>query len=205
MSFSKAVRFRNSCNKTRQHRLPQCDLTTHTSTISFPASRVLQLAERARAAVRPHGGQTHRQGRATHGLQRRPVLRLRGRTVSGLAGCRTVHDSGLKVGLQVLLVFSRDGQVIRNIKSQPGYMQVVLKGKQSTPDNTMVFPPSGVIPFHGFTMYGKETLCGVVQLCAVTLKVVPTFTWRCLTAVSPTVLFPVGFHRVKYEGGLIST
>lgn len=33
-------------------------------------------------------------------------------------------------------------------------MQVAVKGKQST-ENTLAFPPSGVIPFHGFTMYGE--------------------------------------------------
>lgn len=34
-------------------------------------------------------------------------------------------------------------------------MQTVIKGKPATPENTLIFPPSGVIPFHGFTMYGE--------------------------------------------------
>ncbi|GJQ86471.1 hypothetical protein Trydic_g10377 [Trypoxylus dichotomus] len=54
---------------------------------------------------------------------------------------------------QVMLCFSRDNTIIRSLKNQPGYMQVILKGKQATAENTITFPPSGVIPFHGFTMY----------------------------------------------------
>ncbi|XP_065158492.1 TBC1 domain family member 19 [Atheta coriaria] len=54
---------------------------------------------------------------------------------------------------QVMLCFMRDSQILKHISSQPGYMQVILKGKQPTTDNTMTFPPSGVIPFHGFSMY----------------------------------------------------
>jgi hypothetical protein len=55
---------------------------------------------------------------------------------------------------QVLLCFSRDGDVLKDLSTQPGFMQVVIKGKQSNTENTIIFPPSGVIPFHGFTMYG---------------------------------------------------
>lgn len=54
---------------------------------------------------------------------------------------------------QVMLCFSRDSEIMNLIPSQ-AYMQVTLKGKQIARDTTMVFPPSGVIPFHGFTMYG---------------------------------------------------
>ncbi|XP_022901539.1 TBC1 domain family member 19 [Onthophagus taurus] len=54
---------------------------------------------------------------------------------------------------QVMLCFSRDTCIIKHLKNQPGYMQVVLKNKPHTPENIMAFPPSGVIPFHGFTMY----------------------------------------------------
>lgn len=53
---------------------------------------------------------------------------------------------------QVMLCFSRDSEIMNLIPSQ-AYMQVTLKGKQIR-DTTMVFPPSGIIPFHGFTMYG---------------------------------------------------
>ncbi|XP_018579014.1 TBC1 domain family member 19 [Anoplophora glabripennis] len=54
---------------------------------------------------------------------------------------------------QVMLCFSRDGDILKQLPSQPAFMQVVVKGKQNQPESTMVFPPSGVIPFHGFTMY----------------------------------------------------
>ncbi|KAB0800144.1 hypothetical protein PPYR_08024 [Photinus pyralis] len=54
---------------------------------------------------------------------------------------------------QVLLCFSRDPEVLKLLPYKPGYMQVVLKGKSSVPESTLTFPPSGVIPFHGFTMY----------------------------------------------------
>lgn len=55
-----------------------------------------------------------------------------------------------------MLCFSRDSDILLGLHRKPGYMQVVLKGKQPSPENTVIFPPSGVIPFHGFTMYGKE-------------------------------------------------
>lgn len=53
-----------------------------------------------------------------------------------------------------MLCFSRDAEILKMIPGQPAFMQVVLKGTKSTTDNNIVFPPSGVIPFHGFTMYG---------------------------------------------------
>lgn len=56
---------------------------------------------------------------------------------------------------QVMLCFSRDSEILKDLSTQPGFMQVVIKGKQTTNENTIIFPPSGVIPFHGFTMYGK--------------------------------------------------
>ncbi|XP_049825872.1 TBC1 domain family member 19 [Aethina tumida] len=54
---------------------------------------------------------------------------------------------------QIMLCFSRDAEILKMIPGQPAFMQVVLKGTKSTTDNNIVFPPSGVIPFHGFTMY----------------------------------------------------
>ncbi|CAH1159529.1 unnamed protein product [Phaedon cochleariae] len=54
---------------------------------------------------------------------------------------------------QVMLCFSRDSEVLKSLSSQPAFMQVAVKGKQNCPENTITFPPSGVIPFHGFTMY----------------------------------------------------
>lgn len=63
--------------------------------------------------------------------------------------------SDLNQFFQVMLCFSRDSEIMNLIPSQ-AYMQVTLKGKQIARDSTMVFPPSGVIPFHGFTMYGTS-------------------------------------------------
>ncbi|XP_072384217.1 TBC1 domain family member 19 [Diabrotica undecimpunctata] len=57
---------------------------------------------------------------------------------------------------QVMLCFSRDSEILKNLPTQPAFMQVVIKGKTGTPESTnttIVFPPSGVIPFHGFSMY----------------------------------------------------
>lgn len=57
--------------------------------------------------------------------------------------------------LQVLLCFSRDHEILKSLPNQTTFMQVPVKGKQSSTENTIAFPPSGVIPFHGFTMYCK--------------------------------------------------
>ncbi|KAG5867498.1 hypothetical protein JTB14_015973 [Gonioctena quinquepunctata] len=54
---------------------------------------------------------------------------------------------------QVMLCFSRDSDILKNLSGQPAFMQVAVKGRQNASENTIVFPPSGVIPFHGFTMY----------------------------------------------------
>ncbi|VEN40229.1 unnamed protein product [Callosobruchus maculatus] len=54
---------------------------------------------------------------------------------------------------QVMLCFSRDSDILRRLPNQPAFMQVFVKGKQNTQEGSIVFPPSGVIPFHGFTMY----------------------------------------------------
>lgn len=56
---------------------------------------------------------------------------------------------------QVMLCFSRDSEVQSILKSVLGApMSTTIKGKQLGVDCTINFPPSGVIPFHGFTMYG---------------------------------------------------
>lgn len=57
--------------------------------------------------------------------------------------------------LQIMLCFSRDSDILQYLDDCSNYMQVVLKGKPPAPENTLTFPPNGVIPFHGFTMYGK--------------------------------------------------
>jgi len=55
-----------------------------------------------------------------------------------------------------MLCFSRDTEVLsvfNNSAANP--VHAVLKNKPATVQYTVAFPPSGVIPFHGFTMYGK--------------------------------------------------
>ncbi|XP_014219332.1 TBC1 domain family member 19 [Copidosoma floridanum] len=58
---------------------------------------------------------------------------------------------------KTMLSFSRDSEVLAPVttdKSAGGLViHAVLQGKPATLENTLVFPPSGVIPFHGFTMY----------------------------------------------------
>ncbi|CAB3382765.1 Hypothetical predicted protein [Cloeon dipterum] len=55
---------------------------------------------------------------------------------------------------QIMLCFSRDTEVLKifnNSSSTP--VTGLLKGKNPSFENSIVFPPSGVIPFHGFSMY----------------------------------------------------
>ncbi|CAB0037149.1 unnamed protein product [Trichogramma brassicae] len=58
---------------------------------------------------------------------------------------------------KTMLSFSRDSEVLPSVtrdKCAGGQViHAVLQGKPATLENTLVFPPSGVIPFHGFTMY----------------------------------------------------
>ncbi|RZF48656.1 hypothetical protein LSTR_LSTR010746 [Laodelphax striatellus] len=55
---------------------------------------------------------------------------------------------------QVLLCFSRDTEILSVYNHSCGSpIHGVLKSRPATLENTVVYPPSGVIPFHGFTMY----------------------------------------------------
>ncbi|KYN05871.1 TBC1 domain family member 19 [Cyphomyrmex costatus] len=58
---------------------------------------------------------------------------------------------------KTMLCFSRDSEILAPVttdRSAGGQViHAVLQGKPATLENTLVFPPSGVIPFHGFTMY----------------------------------------------------
>ncbi|XP_015123054.1 TBC1 domain family member 19 [Diachasma alloeum] len=58
---------------------------------------------------------------------------------------------------KTMLCFSRDSEVLAPVttdRSAGGQViHAVLQGKPAALENTLVFPPSGVIPFHGFTMY----------------------------------------------------
>ncbi|XP_076681352.1 TBC1 domain family member 19 [Andrena cerasifolii] len=58
---------------------------------------------------------------------------------------------------KTMLCFSRDSEVLAPVTTDTSaggqVIHAVLQGKPATLENTLVFPPSGVIPFHGFTMY----------------------------------------------------
>ncbi|KAG6463712.1 hypothetical protein O3G_MSEX014036 [Manduca sexta] len=55
---------------------------------------------------------------------------------------------------QVMLCFSRDCEIMQHLKGSIGNpLNVTIKGKQTSAESVTVFPPSGIIPFHGFTMY----------------------------------------------------
>lgn len=55
---------------------------------------------------------------------------------------------------QVMLCFSRDREVLQLLKGIIGNpLTVTIKGKQTSADSVTLFPPSGIIPFHGFSMY----------------------------------------------------
>ena len=56
--------------------------------------------------------------------------------------------------MQVILVFSRDTSVLQRYQgscSSPA--RATLRGKTTSLENTVIYPPNGVIPFHGFSMY----------------------------------------------------
>uniref|UniRef100_A0A1B6D6P0 Rab-GAP TBC domain-containing protein n=2 Tax=Clastoptera arizonana TaxID=38151 RepID=A0A1B6D6P0_9HEMI len=55
---------------------------------------------------------------------------------------------------QVMLCFSRDTDILSMFNhSSSSPIHGVLKGRPANVENRVIYPPSGVIPFHGFTMY----------------------------------------------------
>ncbi|KAG5345590.1 TBC19 protein, partial [Acromyrmex charruanus] len=58
---------------------------------------------------------------------------------------------------KTMLCFSRDSEILAPVTTDRSagsqVIHAVLQGKPATLENTLVFPPSGIIPFHGFTMY----------------------------------------------------
>ncbi|KAK3912118.1 TBC1 domain family member 19 [Frankliniella fusca] len=55
---------------------------------------------------------------------------------------------------QVMLCFSRDTEILSVFNhSSASPINAILKSKPPSAENTVIYPPSGVIPFHGFTMY----------------------------------------------------
>ena len=55
---------------------------------------------------------------------------------------------------QALLIFSRDTQVLKHFRSSSSTpAKSYIRGKLGMEDFAVVYPPNGVIPFHGFSMY----------------------------------------------------
>jgi len=63
---------------------------------------------------------------------------------------------------KTMLCFSRDSEVLAPVTTDASaggqVIHAVLQGRPANLENTLVFPPSGVTPFHGFTMYGTAKL-----------------------------------------------
>ena len=58
--------------------------------------------------------------------------------------------------VQVLLPFSRDTHLLELTKtsiSTPA--KSFIRGKLGMPEYSVIYPPSGIIPFYGFSMLGK--------------------------------------------------
>ena len=62
----------------------------------------------------------------------------------------------LSIYVQVLLPFSRDTHLLELTKtsiSTPA--KSFIRGKLGMPEYSVIYPPSGIIPFYGFSMLGK--------------------------------------------------
>lgn len=91
---------------------------------------------------------------------------------------------------QVLLCFSRDSEILFLLKDKPGApLKVQLKNKMGSDEgiaNTVLFPPSGVIPFHGFSMYGTYDS---VVLDEIVIEVLLSATPFCYLYDDPIALY----------------
>ena len=58
--------------------------------------------------------------------------------------------------LQVLLCFFRDTEVLKHFENSSATpCLAVARGNTPHPDALLAYPPCGVTPFHGFSMYGE--------------------------------------------------
>lgn len=58
---------------------------------------------------------------------------------------------------QVLLPFSRDTFVLSHFSQNSATPpKSYIRGKLGVEEFSVIYPPNGVIPFHGFAMYGKS-------------------------------------------------
>ena len=56
---------------------------------------------------------------------------------------------------QALLTFSRDVTLLDLFgRSSKSPLTAVVKGKGGHTEGSVIYPPNGIVPFHGFTMYG---------------------------------------------------
>ena len=56
---------------------------------------------------------------------------------------------------QVLLPFSRDTMVLKHFSHNSATPpKSYIRGKLGVDEFSVIYPPNGVIPFHGFAMYG---------------------------------------------------
>ncbi|XP_076056291.1 TBC1 domain family member 19 [Oratosquilla oratoria] len=61
---------------------------------------------------------------------------------------------------QVLLCFFRDTEVLRHFEHSCATPPIASpRGTPPAPENMVAYPPNGVIPFHGFTMYAAPLCC----------------------------------------------
>lgn len=66
---------------------------------------------------------------------------------------------------QVLLCFFRDTEVLSHFEhSSASPPLAVARGNTPSPNALVAYPPCGVIPFHGFTMYGTSPLHETLDL-----------------------------------------
>lgn len=92
-----------------------------------------------------------------------------------------------------MLCFSRDCEILQQLKNSIGNpLTVTIKGKHTSADSTTVFPPSGVIPFHGFTMYGKEPLRSYFETALSTPR-------QVFIALSKNLRFDFFFYSCVYD------
>ena len=65
----------------------------------------------------------------------------------------------------MLLPFSRDTHVLQHFsQSSATPAKSYIRGKLGVEDYAVTYPPNGVIPFHGFAMYGKyKYMCMYIQ------------------------------------------
>ncbi|XP_042871283.1 TBC1 domain family member 19-like [Penaeus japonicus] len=61
---------------------------------------------------------------------------------------------------QVLLCFFRDTEVLSHFEHSSASPPLsVARGQTPSPDTLVAYPPCGIIPFHGFTMYAAPLSC----------------------------------------------